>query len=399
MTHSAHPENKKNRKPLSSNGTAHAERSVKPLRPESQDVDYEEQFPLRSYLSDNGSSQDTPKLSHEILQGMMRHMVFSRELDDRLTMLQRQGRIGFYVGGTGEEAAMVGSAAALRPGDWVVPCYREAIVALYRGLPLRDIVANVFGRADDVVKGRQMPCHIVDRAHNYLSVSSPVGTQISQAMGIGWAAKLRKTTDVAVTYFGDGATSQGDFHYGLNFAGVHRIPVLFLLRNNRWAISTPLDQQTNSQTLAQKCIAYGIRGERVDGNDAVAVYQATLDAADRARKGEGATLLELCTYRQGAHSTSDDPRAYRDDAEVKAWLAQDPIVRLRAYLTGLGIWSQEAEAACLAEFRAELAQTISASEAAPLPEIGTLFSDVFRDKPWHLVEQEQEALSNLLLED
>lgn len=352
-------------------------------------------FPLRSCLDKKGRATNDPKLSKDLLRRIMHYMVLNRELDERLTKLQRQGRIGFHIGSIGEEALMIGTAAALRPSDWVVPCYREMGVALYRGMKLDKVVANMFGTADDPAKGRQMPCHYVDREHNFLSISSPVGTQIAHAAGVGWAMRLRKTDDASLVYFGDGATSEGDFHCGMNFAGVYKAATVFVCRNNEWAISTPLSGQTASETIAQKAIAYGMPAERVDGNDPLAVYAATIEALDRARSGGGPTLLEMCTYRVGAHSTSDDPRSYRSQDEVDPWLAKDPIQRFSAYLKHKKLWSDDEAVKIGEEIEAELQAAIKRAEATPKPPISSLFEDVFAEQPPVLAEQQAELEASL----
>jgi TPP-dependent pyruvate/acetoin dehydrogenase alpha subunit len=240
-----------------------------------------------------------------------------------------------------------------------------------------------------------MPCHYVERPHNFLSISSPVGTQITQAAGVGWAMRLKKAKEAALVYFGDGATSQGDFHTGLNFAGVYNANVVFICRNNRWAISTPIEVQMRTSTVAQKAIAYGIKGERVDGNDVLAVYQATHEALERARNGGGATLLEMCTYRVGAHSTSDDPRAYRDQAEVDPWLRKDPIERFSGYLEARGLWSKPEHEALQKQIADEVQAAVSRAEASPLPTVDSLFVDVFATKTQALAEQEAELLRSI----
>jgi len=357
--------------------------------------DMESLFPLRTYIDKNGSAKNAPKLSKDLLRRIMRYMVLNRELDERLTKLQRQGRIGFHIGSVGEEALMIGTAAALRPSDWVIPCYREMGVALYRGMSLDLVVANMFGTNDDPVKGRQMPCHYVDREHNFLSISSPVGTQIAQAAGVGWAMRLRGTDDASLVYFGDGATSEGDFHCGMNFAGVFDAATVFVCRNNEWAISTPLSGQTASKTIAQKAIAYGMKGERVDGNDPLAVYAATTEALDRARTGGGPTLLEMCTYRVGAHSTSDDPRSYRSQDEVDPWLEKDPIDRFGAYLKRKKLWSDDEAVKIGEEIEAELQAAIKRAEATPKPPISSLFHDVFAEQTPMLAEQQAELEASL----
>jgi 2-oxoisovalerate dehydrogenase E1 component alpha subunit len=350
--------------------------------------DFKTIFPIRRYLNEDGSVPSDPNLDPELCRKMMRFMIWNRELDERLTKLQRQGRIGFHIGSIGEEALMIGSAAALHTSDWVIPSYREAGVAMYRGMSVEALVHNMYGTAEDPVQGRQMPCHYSDAAHHFISISSPVGTQIPQATGIAWAMKIRRTTDAAVVYFGDGATSEGDFHTGLNFAGVFKVPCVYICRNNQWAISTPLDHQTASETIVQKCVAYGIAGERVDGNDILASYAATQDALERARRGEGPTLLEMYTYRQGAHSTSDDPRAYRQQTDVDEWIKRDPITRFRKYLEAKALWSPEEEQKVREEMAERLARAIDRAEKAPRPPVESMFTDVFKDKPRALAEQQ-----------
>lgn len=357
--------------------------------------DFEALFPIRRSMADDGTALNDPGLDEATLLKIMEFMIYNRELDDRLTKLQRQGRIGFHIGSVGEEALMIGTAAAARPSDWIVPCYREMGVALYRGLSLAKIIGNMFGTAADPVQGRQMPCHYVDAEHNFLSISSPVGTQIAQGAGVGWAMRIKKDGNASIVYFGDGATSEGDFHVGVNFAGVFKAATVFVCRNNQWAISTPLSGQTASATIAQKAIAYGIPGERVDGNDVLAVYSATKEALDRARSGGGPTLLEMLTYRVGAHSTSDDPRAYRAQDEVDPWTAKDPIERMRKYLTKKKLWSAATEEAMKKSIVDRIQTAIDNAEKTPAPPLSSLFSDVYTERPWHLVEQENELTATL----
>ena len=352
--------------------------------------DFEKLYPVETCIQEDGSAIDDPNIDEATLRRIMEYMIWNRELDERLTKLQRQGRIGFHIGSVGEEAIMIGSAAATEARDWVVPCYRVMGVALYRGMPLDAIVANMFGTANDPVQGRQMPCHYVDREHNFLSISSPVGTQITQAAGVGWAMRLKGKGDASVVYFGDGATSQGDFHVGVNFGGVYKAATVFICRNNQWAISTPIEVQTKSATIAQKAIAYGVPGARIDGNDVLAVYRATKGALTRARTGEGCTLLEMLSYRVGAHSTSDDPRAYRNADEVEPWTRRDPIERFRKYLNRRNLWDVGEDDRIKATITTELMAAIERAEKTPAPNVDSLFSDVFADRPWHLVEQQKE---------
>jgi len=250
----------------------------------------------------------------------------------------------------------------------------------------------MYGNANDVVHGRQMPDHITARSVRFGSVTAPIGTQITQAVGFAWAAKIRREDVITASYFGDGATSSNDFHSGMTFAGVFNLPTLFLLRNNGWAISVPTAQQTGARALADKGVGYGVRAVRVDGNDALAVYRVVHEATELAASGKGPTLVELITYRAGAHSTSDDPTVYRDKVEVERQLKRDPIRRLRKYLDRQGAWSDAQEQALEAEVADELKQCIERAEAAPPPSIATMFEEVFEHMPEHLVEQQRECV-------
>jgi pyruvate dehydrogenase E1 component alpha subunit len=355
------------------------------------------QLELVRVLDDEGNvdhPQWEPAIAPAELRKIYETMLTVRLLDERMLRLQRQGRIGFSVTATGEEAAVVGPAYALRPGDWIYSSYREIGAAIYRGYPLRTFLCQMFGNAEDPVKGRQMPVHHSIRALNFVSVSSPVGTQIPQAVGIALAAKLQGKDDVALTFFGDGATSTGAFHVGCNFAAVRKAPCLFVCRNNGWAISVPRALQTASATFAQKAIAYGMPGVLVDGNDVLAMIHATSEAAARARAGEGPTLIEARTYRRGAHSSSDDPSVYRDPEEPREWEPHDPLPRYRRYLERKQLWSAEDESQLRARFDEAFASTVRDVErVAAKPPLETLFDDVYRDRPWHLDEQLAELKS------
>jgi len=335
-----------------------------------------------------------PKLPAETLLRAYRNLVLVRILDARMLSLQRQGRIGFYVPSTGEEACQVGSALALDPEDWVFPAYREPGCALTRGLDLKLMIAQEYGNSLDVNKGRQMPNHFGWRSIKYVSASSPVGTQIPHAVGTAWAAKVRGDKLVTLVYFGDGATSGSDFHAGLNFAGVFKTPTVFFCKNNQYAISLPLSRQTAAKTLAQKALAYGFEGVRVDGNDLLAVYAATKAAADKARAGGGPTMIEAVTYRLGPHSSSDDPTRYRPKEEVAEWQRKDPVERMRKYLELKGLWSQDQEDALRKELDETITSTIQDVERAPPPSLETLFTDVFADLTPVLKEQMEEYLKS-----
>jgi len=308
-----------------------------------------------------------------------------------LMRFQRQGRIGFYLTAYGEEATLIGPTWALRPSDWIFSCYREQAVALFRGYPMRTMMCQLYGNAEDPVKGRQLPAHHTARDLNFVSVSSVVGTQIPHAVGMALAAKLRGKDDLSLVYFGDGATSTGDFHVACNLAQVKKAPCLFLLRNNGWAISTPRAIQTASPTLAQKGIAYGMRYVLVDGNDVLALIHVTAEAAARARAGNGPTLIEALTYRRGAHTSSDDPGVYRDPGEPKEWEMSDPIRRFRIYCQAKGVWSAGDENDLQKDVEARFAALVRETEAVPpRPPLASLFDDVYAERPWHIEAQARE---------
>jgi len=330
-----------------------------------------------------------PKLSGDELRRLFRAITLQRILDDRMIRMQRQGRMGFYLSCVGEEAVPYGTAHALRDSDWILTAYRETGAALYRGYPLRTFMCQLFGNAEDPVKGRQMPVHHSVRRLNFVSISSPVGSQIPHAVGAAWAAKLQKKDDVVVGFFGEGATSTPIFHTSANFAAVFKIPVILICRNNGWAISVPRSVQTASPTFAQKAIAYGLPGVLVDGNDILAMIHVVREAAARARRGEGATLIEARTYRRGAHSTSDDPSVYRDPAEPKEWESRDPLDRLRAYMQARGELPEGFEVKIKREIHDEFVEALAYAERCPpKPPLASLFEDVYADIPWHLREQQ-----------
>ena len=370
-----------------------AVKEPRPAAPAPAPQRWEDRFPTTRVLADDGSAVGpVPPLADAELVRLYRTMVLSRELDERMVVLQRQGRIGFYVGAVGEEATIVGATAALEDEDWIFPCYREHAAALMRGLPLVRFAANLLGNDGDLNRGRQMPCHEAFRVGRFASISAPIATQLPHAVGAAWAARLRGDDAVALAWFGDGATSASDFHVALNFAGVRKAPVVFACRNNGWAISTPRESQTASETIAQKAVAYGIHGERVDGNDLLAAYDATRRARARAAAGEGPTLLEFVTYRLEAHTTSDDPRAYRPEELVAPWRAKDPIPRLRRHLLRRGVISEAAHARIQAEVREELRAALAEAEALPpKPPLETLFEDVYASP----LRQQREQLAEL----
>ena len=349
-------------------------------------------LPLVQRLDEHGRlTGDAPAIPADDLIALLRHMVRMRVLDQRMLSLQRQGRIGFYGTAHGQEAAVTGSGYALRPTDWVFPALREMGVSLWRGTTIKEIVCQLIGNSGDVLMGRQMPCHFSDRRVRVVAWSSVIGTQLPHAMGAAWAARHLGHDVVSMGYMGDGASSSADFHAAANFAGVFKLPMVFFCQNNQWAISVPLSRQTASSSIAIKAEAYGFPGVRVDGNDIVAVIEVTREAVERARRGEGPTLVEAVTFRMAGHSSSDDPSRYRDPALVAEWEQRDPLARLRTWLGATGRLAEGEEVLWQEECNAEIGAAILEAEALPPPPIETLFTDVTRDMPPHLAEQMRHA--------
>lgn len=271
----------------------------------------------------NCDEKNKPKISDDTLREMYRFLILTKSFDDKALKLQRQGRLGTYAPMRGQEACQIGSAFTLNKDDWVFPAFRENGVYMIKGVPAD--MLYLYWMGDE--RGMQIPKGI-----NILPVSITVGAHLPHAVGTAMAFSYMKNKNVSVVYFGDGATSEGDFHEALNFAGVFKAPCVFICQNNQWAISVPVKEQTASQTIAQKAIAYGIEGIQVDGNDVFAVYKATSEAVQRARRGEGSTLIECFTYRLADHTTSDDAKRYRNEEEIKIWEKKDPITRFENYL-------------------------------------------------------------------
>ena len=331
-----------------------------------------------------------PALPEGLPVRFLEAMLFQRALDQRMLNLQRQGRIGFYGTAKGQEGATLGSGAAFEAEDWCFPALREGAVALWRGMRLEHYIAQCFANAADPTHGRQMPCHYSDREARYVSLSSPIATQVTQAVGAARAMQVRGEADRVVgAWLGDGATSENDFHAGLNFAGVWKAPVVFVCQNNQWAISVPLSMQTASETLAVKAEAYGMPGVRVDGNDVLACYVAVRAAVQRARRGEGPTFVECLTYRLGGHSSSDDPTKYRDESEAAVWERRDPLLRHRAWLVEAGLWDDAREEAFLAASGRRITEAIATVEAAEPVAPATLFTDVWAQMPALLGDQQR----------
>ena len=332
---------------------------------------------------------DTKRFDEGLTRSLYRGMMTIRVMDERLLALQRQGRTGFYGEARGQEAAVVGSAAAMEPQDWLIPALREAGAGVYRGLTLDSYVAQIFGNADDVSKGRQMPCHPCDRETNYVVMSSCVASQVPHAVGVAHAMKIAGDTGaVCVGYMGDGGTSEGDFHVAMNFAGVFKVPVVLVCQNNQWAISTPGTGQTAAETIALKGLGYGVESLRADGNDVFATYEVCKYAMDKARRGDGPTFIELLTYRVSAHSSSDDPSRYRDESVTETWRNErDPVERLRRFMAARGWLDDAGHAAVGAEIEEQVRAAIARQEAVGSPAVDTLIEDVYEEVPRHLREQ------------
>ena len=334
------------------------------------------------YLSvlDGDGNLDTalePKLADTDLRSLYRAMLLGRRLDERMVRLQRQGRIGTFAPTKGQEAAQMGSVFSLRPKDWMVPSFRETASMIWRGWPIEKLLLFFAGHLEG---GQPAP------DQHDLPITIPVATQLPHAVGLAYAAQYRGDDIVVMAYFGDGATSEGDFHEALNFAGVWHVPVVFVCQNNQWAISVPLKKQTHSRTIAQKALAYGLPGIQVDGNDVLAVYAAAREAVERARAGDGPTLIECVTYRLGVHTTADDPTKYRSEAEVAMWEQKDPLTRFRAYLEKRNLMEEGLEQAV----DEEIAEAIRRFESAPPADPLTMFDHVYADMPPHLQAQRDE---------
>ncbi len=323
-----------------------------------------------------------PELSSADLRRLYRGMVLGRRLDERMLKLQRQGRIGTFAPIKGQEASQIGSVFTLRPTDWVVPSFRETASMLWRGWPIERILAFFAGRLEGGAPGPEQ--------HD-LPTTIPVATQLPHAVGIAYGIQYRREDSVVMAYFGDGATSEGDFHEACNFAGVWHVPLVFLCQNNQWAISVPVKKQTNAHTIAQKAAAYGFPGIQVDGNDVLAVYAASREAVDRARAGDGPTLIECVTYRLGVHTTADDPTKYRSDEEVKAWEQKDPLTRFRAYLDRKHALEPNLED----QVDEEIARAVERFEAMPPADPLGMFDHVYAELPPGVAAQRADVAARL----
>lgn len=331
-----------------------------------------------------------PKLTKDKLLKIYETMITVRLLDAKGLRLQRQGRIGFHIPTTGQEATQVAAVAALEDKDWIFPAYREPGMAIYRGLPLKEIIDHWFGNKNDPQKGRRIPGLFGDIKTKYVNPSAPIGTQIIHAAGAAYAANYLNDGACTIVFFGDGATSSNDFHSGMNFAGVTKSPTIFFCQNNQWAISVPISKQTASESIAIKAKAYGIPSVQVDGNDILAVYSVVRDALKYARNGNGSTMIEALTYRIGPHTSSDDPTRYRPKEEVLEQEKRDPIQRFEIYLTKKKLITKAKIESMKTKIDKELNSLIKEAEHTPVPALIDIFTDVYAEMPDQLREQYEE---------
>jgi len=347
-------------------------------------------IPMLQVLSSEGNVIDgaeAPELSKDEALKIYNTMEYIRVLDERMVGAQRQGRISFYLASTGEEAASVASAAALSPDDMIMSQYREQGALAYRGYTTDQFMNQMFSNKADPNKGRQMPIHYGDKALNFMTISSPLGTQIPQASGYAYGQKMSGKDVVTICYFGEGAASEGDFHAGLNMAAVLNCPVIFFCRNNGYAISTPAEEQFAGDGIASRGLGYGIKTIRVDGNDALAIYAATKEARRIAIEEKCPVLIEAMTYRLAAHSTSDDPTGYRSREEEDKWRAKDPIARMANYLTSKGWFDEKENKAKVEKARQDVLAALKSCEKTDICEVDEIVEDVYDTPPWHLKEQ------------
>ncbi|MFO7769529.1 MAG: pyruvate dehydrogenase (acetyl-transferring) E1 component subunit alpha [bacterium] len=354
-------------------------------------IDLEQEITYLSILDEEGGLDEEldPEIPEEDLRKIYRMMLLTRRYDETRLRMQRQGRIGTFAPVKGQEAAQLGSIYALREDDWFVPAFRETAAAMWRGAKIEDDLLYAAGYEEgiDIPEGtRDLP------------IAIPVGSQPLHAVGLSWASKLSGEDTVAITYFGDGATSEGDLHEAWNWAMVFQTPTIFICQNNHFAISVPRSRQTRAKTIAQKAIAYGMPGIQVDGNDLLAVYAATKEAVDRARGGDGPALIEAVTYRLSVHTTADDPKKYREEGEVRDWEERDPLPRLRDYLISRDHLTEEEDQGWAEEVEEEVREAVKRYEEkkeeldADRPD---MFAYALSELPAYTARQREEFLNGV----
>ena len=352
---------------------------------------------IRVLGDDNSASGEwNPELDAEELIRGLEMMMRLRIFDDRMIKMQRTGKLSFYMRSFGEEAIAIAQTMALDETDWIFPSYRQPGAQFVRGRDMVSMICHCIGNTEDNIRGRQMPVHYSWKEGYFISISSPVGTQFSQAVGVAMASAYKGDDQATITWLGDGTSAQGDFHYGLNFASVFKPPVILNVVNNQWAISTHKNLATGGENFAARGLAYDIPSLRVDGNDFLALYSVTKWARERARAGKGATYIEVYTYRAGAHSSSDDPSRYRPGDEFKCWPGGDPVERLKDHLISIGAWSEEKNAELTEKIDSEVMAaykeecTFGDLANGPFPPASTIFTEVYEEVPWHVQEQREE---------
>ncbi|BES69561.1 thiamine pyrophosphate-dependent dehydrogenase E1 component subunit alpha [Marinobacter nanhaiticus D15-8W] len=341
-------------------------------------------IPTFKMLKQDGSlykGAKAPDIDKDKALRIYRAMVTTRVLDERMLAAQRQGRLSFYMQCTGEEAAVIGSTAALDDADMIMAQYREQGALAYRGFTIDEFMNQLFGNEKDYGKGRQMPVHYGSTKLHYMTISSPLATQIPQATGYAYGQKLSGQGHCTVTYFGEGAASEGDFHAALNMAAVHRVPVIFFCRNNGYAISTPAIEQFAADGVAPRAYGYKMDVIRVDGNDVLAVHEATRLARKMAVEENRPVLIEAMTYRLAAHSSSDDPSGYRSKDEEASWREKDPLLRMQRWMQKHKWWTEDDEKKLQEELRREVLETMKRAQKRPPPPLESLVTDVYDQAP------------------
>ncbi len=356
-------------------------------------------IPMLQILKEDGTvhkGADAPEMDKDLALKIFDTMQFIRILDERMIAAQRQGRISFYLSSLGEEAASIGSAAALDDGDMIMGQYREQGALAYRGFTVEQFMDQLFSNERDLGKGRQMPVHYGCADLNFMTIASPLATQIPQATGYAYGQKMDKTGTCTICYFGEGAASEGDFHAALNMAAVYKVPVIFFCRNNGYAISTPSQgEQYAGDGIAPRGIGYGMKTIRVDGNDVLAVYKATQLARKLAVEENEPVLIEGMSYRMAGHSTSDDPTGYRTREEEAAWRAKDPVARFQTWLIKKKWLTEKDAEEIFAEKKAAVLAALKEAEKHPAPHIDELITDVYDTPPKQLQKQLQELKEHI----
>ena len=355
-------------------------------------------IPMLQVLQPDGTLQpsaELPDITQQTSLKILETMQYVRVLDERMVAAQRQGRISFYLACTGEEASTVASAAALEPQDMIMSQYREQGALAYRGFSSKEFMDQMFSNQNELNKGRQMPIHYGSKALNFMTISSPLGTQIPQASGYAYGQKMAGLEAVTICYFGEGAASEGDFHAGLNMAAVLNCPAIFFCRNNGYAISTPSEEQFKGDGIASRGIGYGVRTIRVDGNDVLAIYTATQKARIIALEFECPVLIEAMTYRLAAHSTSDDPSSYRSKDEEQRWQSKDPIIRFKTWMQSKGWLDESQNLSFIEQTRQDVLQQLKIAERVPICPIEQIIEDVYDTPPRHLKAQLAELKTHI----